>query len=52
MPFPFLFSLRYTLVFTKHRKAIIEGVEDSKFRQGDNLRAQLAINKTSRGMGP
>ena len=52
VPFPFLFSLRYPLVLTEHRKAIIGGVEGSKFRQGDNSRTQLAGNKTSRGMGP
>ena len=48
MPFPFVFSLRYPLVFTKHSKAIIEGVDEgSKFRQGDNSRAQLQMNKKS-----
>ena len=47
MPFPFLFSMRYALVFPKLSKAIIEGVEGSKFRQGDNSRAQLQMNKKS-----
>ena len=35
MPLPFLFSLKYPLVYTKHSTAIIEGVEGSKIRHGE-----------------
>ena len=42
--FPFLFSLKYPLVYVKHSKAIFEGVGGLKNRKGDNLHAQINKN--------
>ena len=45
VPFPFLFSLKYPVVFTKHSEVIIVGVEGSKICKGENSRAQLQMTE-------